>query len=225
MKNQIPNTRDINFLQNIASKYQGKVLSDQYIRNNTKYKWQCKCGNIFERRFWNMIENDSFCPLHKNEIISKKRIELFKKDISFLQNLALSKKGQCLSKEYITADMKYQWQCEYGHIWNARYNTVKNHWCPYCCKSSKKDINWLHSLASDNNGKCLSKNYINRNSLYEWECVKGHKWSTTAGTISLGAWCPVCIEHRGPKAITKKLDNLFVEYKKESLLSCKYKRR
>lgn len=43
------------------------------------------------------------------------------------------------------------------------------------------------------NGRCLSQKYINASVPMEWECEKGHKWTTRLNNIKhMGSWCPCC---------------------------------
>uniref|UniRef100_UPI004047EE3D zinc-ribbon domain-containing protein n=1 Tax=Algoriphagus sp. TaxID=1872435 RepID=UPI004047EE3D len=47
--------------------------------------------------------------------------------------IALTRGGNCLSKEYIDAKTKLEWQCKAGHSWFATPNHIKNGtWCPNC---------------------------------------------------------------------------------------------
>lgn len=40
--------------------------------------------------------------------------------------------------------------------------------------------------------KFLSSAYLGRKHQYDFECSKGHKWSTNLASIKNGAGCPVC---------------------------------
>ena len=55
--------------------------------------------------------------------------------------MAFGKAGKCLSDNYINANTKYFWECEYNHQWMAKYNAVfQDHWCPECTKCKKKTM-------------------------------------------------------------------------------------
>ena len=46
--------------------------------------------------------------------------------------------GKCLSIEYQNSYTKLSWQCEKGHIWMSKPNTVKNgKWFPVCGVKSR----------------------------------------------------------------------------------------
>jgi hypothetical protein len=53
-------------------------------------------------------------------------------------------------------------------------------------------------------GKCLSKAYVNVGSKLEWQCSKGHVFSSTPNSVQQGSWCPFCAGHN--KTITQMAD-------------------
>lgn len=56
--------------------------------------------------------------------------------IAMMQELAQSRKGECLSIIYKSARDKLTWRCSEGHIWEATPDIIKNQgsWCPICAK-------------------------------------------------------------------------------------------
>lgn len=49
------------------------------------------------------------------------------------QDLAISRGGECLSKEYINAKTNMQWKCKENHTWPATFKNIKKgSWCPFC---------------------------------------------------------------------------------------------
>jgi len=81
--------------------------------------------------------------------------------------------GYCLSTEYISKNEKLNWECAKGHNWQALYDNIEaGRWCPFCAGVKKRTLEYAIKLASDNNGKCLSKIYINNETDMEWECEK-----------------------------------------------------
>jgi len=63
------------------------------------------------------------------ELVTKERLD----------RRAESRKGRCLSPEYLGIGKKHQWQCSEGHIWNATVNQVihRHTWCPICAKKNR----------------------------------------------------------------------------------------
>jgi len=47
-------------------------------------------------------------------------------------------------------------------------------------------------LAKNNNGECLSKNYISFHEPLIWKCDKNHIWSIPGYSIEYGTWCASC---------------------------------
>ncbi len=59
--------------------------------------------------------------------------------------------------------------------------------------SRRLNLEDAHAVAEKNNGKCLSKNYINIMAPMIWQCSDGHTWSTPLNNIrNGGTWCPYC---------------------------------
>ena len=54
----------------------------------------------------------------------------------------------------------------------------------------------MKKLASDKQGKCLSKKYINVNTHLNWMCSERHIWKATPSLIKRGSWCPRCARKR-----------------------------
>ena len=59
-------------------------------------------------------------------------------------------------------------------------------------KRRKINIEYLHNLAKQRGGKCLSKEYTQQYTKYKWQCKMKHEWETNARNILKGYWCPKC---------------------------------
>jgi hypothetical protein len=115
-----------------------------------------------------------------------------KKGLAWLQTLP-PPGGRCLSDEYVNVMSKYKWQCDKGHIWLATANNVQQgKWCPNCAGVVTKDLRHIQNLARNMGGRCLSTEYINARTKYEWECARSHTWLATANNVQKGTWCPSC---------------------------------
>jgi hypothetical protein len=171
-------------LQELASLRGGKCLSGEYVSSRTKYQWVCAEGHVWEARF-NDIRKGHWC--NKCHMMQKE------KHLDFLHALASKYGGLCLSHEYVDSKTKYQWQCKEGHVWAAKANDVQqSSWCPECAGCKKHDIAWLHELAANNGGKCLSVEYVNVSTKYQWQCSEGHVWKAEARNVQRKRWCPFC---------------------------------
>ncbi|RHZ54583.1 hypothetical protein Glove_426g47 [Diversispora epigaea] len=53
-----------------------------------------------------------------------------------------------------------------------------------------------HKIAHSKGGKCLSNQYINKDSPLSWICANGHSWSTSLGRVkNFNNWCPQCAKY------------------------------
>ncbi len=53
--------------------------------------------------------------------------------LSDMQQLAKSRGGECLSREYTDLKTKMRWKCAFGHEWDATPKLpLTGHWCPEC---------------------------------------------------------------------------------------------
>jgi hypothetical protein len=108
--------------QDVAKLKGGKCLSKKYINSNTKMKWQCKEGHIWEATSAS-VRSKTWCPTCGGYT---------RKTIEDAQKIAEERGGKCLSKKYIF-NTKLKWECKEGHIWSALFGKIKDgRWCPYC---------------------------------------------------------------------------------------------
>jgi hypothetical protein len=111
------------------------------------------------------------------------------------QDLAISKGGECLSKEYINIKTKMQWKCKENHTWFANFKNIKyqDTWCLKCSGKAKLTLKECQDLAISKGGKCLSEEYIGNNYHMEWRCEKNHIWFSSFSTLkNHNSWCPIC---------------------------------
>lgn len=171
--------------QNIAKKRNGKCLSEKYINLQTKLKWRCEKGHVWEARPSFIKHGGTWCP----ECSGKKRLT-----IENFQEIAKKKGGKCLSNKYINHQTKLKFQCNKGHIWEAApYNIRSGYWCHECGGQKKITIDEMREIAKNRKGKCLSKVYVNMKTKLKWKCEKGHIWESTPLNVKAGTWCPVCV--------------------------------
>ena len=204
---------DIKELQKHAENKGGKLLSTEYVNNNTKMLWECLEGHQWKAR-WDSIKNaGQWCPYCAKVV---------KPDISELQLFASNKNGRLLSIKYINANSKLLWECSEGHQWEACWNNIKNagQWCP-ACSSTLCDIKELQKHAENKNGRLLSIKYINNNTKLLWECSEGHQWEARWDHIKNSkSWCPECCAELRKCSIIELQQ--FASSKQGKLISTKY---
>ena len=177
----------------------GKCLSNTYINSKVKLKVQCAKGHIWET-LPSVLKKGHWCPTCANQK---------KLTIEEMMNIAKSRKGVCLSNEYLNANSLLLWRCEKGHEWKATAASVKSgSWCLKCSGSEKLTLLTFQEIAHKNAGKCLSKTYKNANSKLKWECSKGHKWEARANHVKRGSWCPICRKSEATKKRSLGIKNM-----------------
>lgn len=172
-------------MHKMAKEHGGKCLSKEYINVQTKLKWKCKHGHIFEVEPSN-IRAGRWCWECGRESL--------RMGIEKMREEAKKRNGECLSKEYNNNKTELTWKCSEGHIWNMqpRYILNFNKWCPVCYPSRHKSIETMQEMASKYNGKCLSTKYKNMRTELDWECEKGHIFNKKPESVERGQWCPEC---------------------------------
>ena len=183
----------------IASKRNGKCLSERYKNAQTKLRWKCSKGHQWEATP-NNIKNGKWCP----ECSGTKRLT-----IEEMNNIAQSRSGRCLSKIYLGNKEKLLWECSKGHRWEAIPHSVKRgSWCPHCAGRARLTLEEMHLIAKKRGGKCLSEEYVNSRTKLLWECSKGHQWKAAPEHIKEGTWCPTCSSKRSGKLRSATIEDI-----------------
>jgi hypothetical protein len=183
----------------LAKSRNGKCISTTYKNNRSHLIWKCENDHQWPAVYY-AIQGGNWCPYCASKIVT----------IEDCIKLATSKNGKFLSKQYIDAHTTYNWECCEGHRWPAVYFSIKSGcWCPKCgkleaAKKRRNSIEDCHKVASQNNGKCLSLEYKNNNTMMTWECERGHQWHAIYNNIKNGRWCPYCSVDRRIKTNLEK---------------------
>jgi queuine/archaeosine tRNA-ribosyltransferase len=176
----------IDEMKRIAEARGGECLSQEYINNKTKLIWQCKEGHQWQTTP-SLVRRGQWCPA----CAAGQRLGT----IDEMRQIAHSRGGQCLSREYIRANAKLLWQCKEAHQWEAIPNNIKRgSWCPVCATMPQNTIEEMQRLAKARGGKCLSEEYINSLTKLTWQCREGHQWQAAPVHAMQGQWCSVCAE-------------------------------
>ena len=100
-----------------------KLLSEEYINNKTKLKFQCPNNHIFEMSYGHFQQNNR-CP----ECFVNKKLTF-----SEIKEYIESFNYKLLSTGYKNAHIKLKLQCSEGHIYSVKYNDFQQgRRCPYC---------------------------------------------------------------------------------------------
>jgi len=176
--------KDVAWLKKLALDNNGQCLSSEYVNCATKVSWKCEFDHIWDATP-NQISRGHWCPFCKG---------VARKNLNWLYQLADKNRGICLAEQYTNTKTKVLWQCEKGHRWTATANSVqRGHWCRECVfAKQKKDLTWLHELATKRDGTSLAEIYINTQTKTKWKCRRGHLWMARPAQIAQGRWCPEC---------------------------------
>lgn len=197
-----------------------ELLSKEYLSAHRKLKFKCDKGHIYEAS-WHNFRSGKRCP-----VCAGKR-----QSINDLKDFANTKGGKCLSDQYLGANSKHHWECEFGHQWSSKWSHIKRgSWCPTCAGRLKLEESSLIEHASQKSGKCLNPEYYKNNKTkLKWECEKGHTWIAGWEHILRGHWCPTCsgrrqtikdLQHYAHKLGGKCLSNVYLGTKSKYLWEC-----
>ncbi len=173
-------------MQELAARYGGKCLSENYINSGRKLIWQCNRGHTW-KNIPVIIKKGFWCSTCREE---NRKETIFRN----LCKIAEKNGGKLLSEKYVSNSIKLKWQCKEKHEWKSLpYSIKEGHWCRVCYdKKRLLSINEMHQIAERKGGKCLSEKYIGNRNKLKWRCEKGHKWQATPGNIKKGRCCFLC---------------------------------
>jgi hypothetical protein len=196
-------------LKRLALERGGKCLSRKYLNARTPLRWECTYGHR-----WRSVAGQVKDGLHKKgtwcpTCYGQRRIFRPKGTMEEMRNLALIRRGTCMSDIYTGAREKLLWQCERGHKWYAVPGRIKRgSWCPVCAGNQKLRLGDYRALAARYGGKCLSKKYPNNDAKLRWRCAIGHEWLATGSSVRRGSWCATCAHSRRRGALRRKPGHL-----------------
>lgn len=130
---------------NLAALFPDILTSWDYEQNNeihpsrvTPYSgkkvwWKCVEGHSWQATVANRTRMKSGCPVCANNSRRKYSIKDF-------QRIAAERGGQCLSDTFTSTRNKLMFQCEHGHVWETRADSVlyTSKWCPVCAQYSRQ---------------------------------------------------------------------------------------
>ena len=205
-------------MQAIARSRGGKCISKEVIWRSDKLRWKCAKGHVWEARP-QVVRLGHWCP----ECTNERRNSLEKYTMKELRHMAEVRGGRLLSRKYVNATVKMQWQCSKGHTWTATAGILRmGVWCPYCSSRKKRTIKDMQALAKRRGGECVSIAYIDPETPLKWRCAKGHKWRAAPMNISHGTWCRKCAYES--KKLTLKDMQDFAKERGGKCLSKRYSR-
>lgn len=139
-------------------------------------------------------------PTYQHDALPSPRKLGSRYTIEDVRHKANSRGGSCLSDRYDPIK-KLEFECRQGHRWMATWYSIRDgSWCGVCYQTKRKTKSIETALlrsrlaAIARGGKCLSTQFApsGRHHL-QFECDKGHRWTTAWQQVVLGTWCPFCV--------------------------------
>jgi hypothetical protein len=200
-KSSIDRRGSIEEIVKIAQSRGGECLSKEYINNNTKLRFKCKDGHIWETTP-SKIKRGQWCPYCSGHKASKGN-SLAVIDKKLAREWHPTKNNNLTPKDIKPGShKKVWWLCDKNHEWQAVIkNRHKGSGCPYCSgykASIENNIAQTHPhLVKEwhptKNGLLTPKD-VSKGSEKKiwWICSKGHEWIATPYTRKTGSNCPFC---------------------------------
>jgi hypothetical protein len=163
----------------------GMCLSSKYRGMHQHLSWQCAEGHTWKAVPGNVVRG-RWCPACGGVPTIT---------IEEMRELARSRQGECISREYTNMHTKLRWRCAEGHEWLAKPHNVKHlgQWCRKCCTHERFlmfKAN-LEQVVEDKEGEILSDFAASREKV-RFRCAKGHTWNAIANNVVRGSWCKKC---------------------------------
>lgn len=107
----------------LAATKGGVCLAGPDARSNDSVRWRCAEGHVWTNKVYG-IAAGRWCPR-----CSGRRL-----GIEHMHQMAAERGGRCVSRRFVDAETKLQWECAEGHRWWARPTVVRcaGTWCPHC---------------------------------------------------------------------------------------------
>lgn len=188
-------SNELEVLRGIANDWGGECLSLVYLGVTEKHSFVCAKGHRWEAVASN-IKSGTWCPECKPERIGDGNR---KHSIESMSSLASSKGGRFLSQDFMSVNLRYEWECQCGHRWLATPSDVmKGTWCPKCSVDARRGtLEQMHVIAKSRGGLCLSTTYVDSQTKLRWRCAHGHEWEARPDNVkNRHSWCPECARNR-----------------------------
>ena len=175
--------KNVNWYHTLATKKNGRYLSDGTGGTHAKHLWGCKEGHQWTAVAFS-VQQGHWCPkCARNKPYN----------INDYRALANRRKGTYLGSGIGGVASKHLFECEEGHQFKMRAADVQQgKWCAECAGLKPKDINWYRQLATSKNGKYLGDGVGGIMAKHPFECEEGHQWEAPAHDVQQGHWCPKC---------------------------------
>jgi hypothetical protein len=161
--------------------------------------WECRLGHKWETSVRHRTRG-SGCPICGN-----RRLLIRFNDLATTHpELAAQAYGWDPSTLMAGSEKKFNWMCDYGHIWSASIvnRAKKGSGCPYCsgrdCITGVNDLATTHpELAAQAHEWDPTTISAGSDKHREWRCPQGHQWTARVANRGVhNKGCPYCSGNR-----------------------------
>ncbi|WP_343632448.1 hypothetical protein [Fluviicola sp.] len=178
----------INDLTALASEREGTCLSTEFTDQMSDHSWRCKKGHTFDLSPY-FVSKGAWCPQCNKRKTPEQHLE-------WLRNYAAERGGKCLSNEFIDRKTNVTFECGQGHRWELLPTTIfyDQTWCKKCSGLAPLNLEDLKNWALERGGKCLTSEFLGRETKHLWECASGHQFEHSPRMVQRGSWCVKCMK-------------------------------
>ncbi|RHZ49587.1 hypothetical protein Glove_519g34 [Diversispora epigaea] len=139
---------NIDIANSIAQERDGKCISTEYVNAKTPMFWRCAKGYEWSTTLYRIKNMGRWCPQCSGN---------FPCGLIEAKEIAHSRGGTCLSKEYLNVRAPLYWMCSKGHKWSASFNCIKHSksWCPQCSGNFPCDLMEAKEIAHSRGARNL----------------------------------------------------------------------
>ena len=201
-----PSKDFLNRLDRTVKNFGGRMTTRKVGKLTDPHTFVCARGHRFHQQPTRIVHKGWWCPVCSYE----EKGERLRKTLLAAQERAKAQGGRCLSTEGGTGEDMGTWQCNEGHVWNARLKDIaQGRWCPECwaarrrrprktsqARKRKLTIEYCQEFAEENGGECLMREYYNyHDTSMAWRCENGHEWfSSLAAMEHRDNYCLECAD-------------------------------
>ncbi len=188
-------------LADILAAKNGELLEGSPGLRNTPLEIRCANGHVFQTNLAR-LRRGRWCPYCSHQV--PPTVQVVQADGS-RHGFTL------LSADVESWHDRLDWKCPEGYVVRRSIKWVNGfagcESCKYiyhkeCRKFEKPEkpkrenrctIEYMHKLAQQHNGKCLSEQYLGDKTKLLWQCAEKHPaWLATPNHVKVGKWCPYC---------------------------------
>lgn len=197
MKNAVVGLNDLSTLHSEIAREAFEWDPSQFLAgSNSKMKWKCSTGHIFEATIKNRV-NGRGCPVCANRTVLKGFNDLGSK----FPTIAKQAYGWDPEKFVHGSNKLMSWICENNHIFQCKISerTIRGIGCPYCANvkvlAGFNDLKTTHpDIAAKANDWNPEEFIAGSPKKKSWKCEIGHIFTSEIRLMirSKGSLCPIC---------------------------------